>query len=355
MGSVPGICDAICDNHVNRSIHDGSPSSHSDSCPSASLLSHTDYRTSREPPEARSRIPQTKLSHGRRYDCHATTRTKSRLSQFSLGQIAHSSVLPDLRLLSERLLFYCIFCFYPVNIALRIRREWNHGRFLLASNIHTHIHTLPSKRWVVRMCCIYFKMAEASRPGIGYTYRLIFSNFVYRPLDCGGVLGLGFGAGRWLLLGESKLRHWYRPLGNCEVGLARSFFRMTATAYLVSLLPRLGGFGSLWSPRLRRGWLVSGSLHESDKWADPRRKHHHIRHEPNRTEPNRTHTFLIHRNRRIRHAALCWKNTVVCTSLPLPPLLSLPLTKNLSYETNPHKIPGYRERGSLKIQTTLRP
>jgi hypothetical protein len=185
--------------------------------------------------EARSRIPQTKLSHGRRYDCHATTRTKSRLSQFSLGQIAHSSVLPDLRLLSERLLFYCIFCFYPVHIALRIRREWIHGRFLLASNIHTHIHTLPSKRWVVRMCCIYFKMAEASRPGIGYTYRLIFSNFVYRPLDCGGVLGLVFGAGRWLLLGESKLRHWYRPLGNCEVGLARSFFRMTATAYLVSL------------------------------------------------------------------------------------------------------------------------
>lgn len=313
--------------------------------PASSL--HTDYRTSRKPPEARSRTTQTQPSHARRYECHATTRTKSRPFQFSLGQIAFSSVLPDLRLLSERLLFYWIFA---LNLSI-LHCGFGGNGITVVFTRSQHTHTLPSKRWVVRMCCIYCKMAEASRPGIGYTYRLIF----FSSSSTDRLIAVGFRGWASGLDGGCCVGNPNTPLGsssrNCEVGLARSFFRMTAAASLVSLpFHDLGG--SAHSGLLAcegAGWyrahcmsLISGPTPEETPPHPPR------------TEPNRTHTFLIHRKRRIRHAALCWKIIVVCTSSPLPPP-PLPLVENLSYETNRHKTPGYRERGPLTIQTTLRP
>ena len=85
------------------------------------------------------------------------------------------------------------------------------------------------------MCCIYCKMAEASRPGIGYTYRLIFfSTSSTDRLIAVGVRGLALGLDGGCCLGNLNTL-LVSSSRNCEVGLARSFFRMTATAYLVSL------------------------------------------------------------------------------------------------------------------------
>jgi len=238
---------------------------------------------------------------------------KSRPSLFSLGQIAPFLCLSDLRLLSERLLFFCFLAFELVNIAWRIRRKWNDDRFYSVPT-YTHLHTLPSKRWVVRMCCIYLKMAEASRPGIGYTYRLIFSllSSTDRSIAVGfRSLALGVDGGCWSGDLNTPLVSHSR---NCEVGLERSFFRTATTAYLASLLPRLGG--SSRSGLLAcegAGWYWTHCMSLISE-PTPKGNTTHLF----QTNRNQTHPFLIHRERRIWYAPLCWKKTSCAP--PLPPL-----------------------------------
>ena len=186
-------------------------------------------------PEARSRIPQTSF-HRRHLRILCDTRTRAGFL-ILLGTNRTLCLLSDLRLLSERCCYFLMF--------------WSllHCDSAGWTTVFYFSHTLPSKRWVVRVSCIYLKMAEASRPGIVYTYRLILFLLCDRLIASSRSF-----SGGWV--GGIDIRNLVSHFRKIRSRQERS--RFLETVYLggsAYLFHDLGGYPPLWSFRLRgAGW-----------------------------------------------------------------------------------------------------